>query len=77
MKGEKYNGWANWDTWNLNLWLDNERRNYDFCRRNKSKLLKMNKVNLLLALKRNCIFKDKFDWSKINITETKANIREM
>lgn len=19
-----YNGWANWETWNVNLWLDNE-----------------------------------------------------
>ena len=19
-----YNGWANWETWNLNLWVDNE-----------------------------------------------------
>lgn len=20
----EYNGWTNWDTWNLNLWLNNE-----------------------------------------------------
>ncbi len=41
---ESYNGWSNWDTWNLNLWLDNERPNYDFCMRNKDKLLSMNKL---------------------------------
>ncbi len=21
---ETYNGWTNWETWNLNLWLNNE-----------------------------------------------------
>lgn len=24
MSAHGYNGWANWETWNVNLWLDNE-----------------------------------------------------
>lgn len=25
----KYNGWTNWETWNLKLWLDNEEPVYN------------------------------------------------
>jgi hypothetical protein len=25
---ERYNGWKNWETWNLKLWLDNDYGNY-------------------------------------------------
>ena len=24
MSATDYNGWTNWETWNLNLWIDNE-----------------------------------------------------
>lgn len=24
MSAKGYNGWANWETWQINLWLDNE-----------------------------------------------------
>ncbi len=24
MKEDGYNGWSNWETWNVNLWLDND-----------------------------------------------------
>tara|TARA_Y100000034_G_scaffold118812_1_gene159860 strand:+ start:1612 stop:1893 length:282 start_codon:yes stop_codon:yes gene_type:complete len=23
-----YNGWSNWETWNVNLWIDNEEDTY-------------------------------------------------
>lgn len=26
---EKYNGWTNYETWNVKLWLDNDRETYD------------------------------------------------
>jgi len=27
-----YNGWINYETWNVALWLDNEQGSYDECR---------------------------------------------
>ena len=27
-----YNGWSNYETWNVKLWLDNEQGSYDECR---------------------------------------------
>lgn len=27
--GEKYSGWRNWDTWEFNLLIDNDRQAYD------------------------------------------------
>tara|TARA_B100000131_G_C18118797_1_gene612121 strand:+ start:210 stop:500 length:291 start_codon:yes stop_codon:yes gene_type:complete len=26
----KYNGWTNYETWNVNLWLNNDQGTYDF-----------------------------------------------
>ena len=31
----EYNGWKNWDTWNVNLWITNEEHSYLYCK-NKS-----------------------------------------
>jgi len=36
---DKYNGWANWETWNANLWLNNEEGTYLACR----EIARMNK----------------------------------
>jgi hypothetical protein len=29
MSDKTYNGWSNYETWNVNLWLDNEPGTYD------------------------------------------------
>lgn len=31
-KEEGYNGWTNYETWNVALWMDNERGSYDYWR---------------------------------------------
>ena len=41
MNTKEYNGWTNWETWNVLLWLDNEQSLYNakelFIRRNEHK----------------------------------------
>ena len=32
MSGEKYNGWTNYETWNVALWMDNEEGSYNYWR---------------------------------------------
>ena len=40
-----YNGWANWETWNFKLWIDNDYGSYsyfeDIVNENKGKLIKI------------------------------------
>ena len=35
-----YNGWTNYETWNVALWLDNDRYNYEIARMPSSKTYK-------------------------------------
>lgn len=37
-----YNGWTNWATWNVNLWIDNEEPLY----REKQRFLRRNRISL-------------------------------
>jgi hypothetical protein len=41
MNTKEYNGWSNWETWNVLVWLDNEQSLYNakksFIRRNEHK----------------------------------------
>lgn len=32
MTDKKYNGWTNYETWVVNLWMDNEEGSYDYWR---------------------------------------------
>lgn len=73
---ERYNGWANRDTWLVALWINNDQKNYNFVSSNKKRLLALDKVNFILALKRSLKIGDKVNWGKVNITEIKKMIRE-
>ena len=39
-KSEKYNGWANWDTWETALIIDNSQSSYNWKQAWKKNLLK-------------------------------------
>lgn len=45
------NGWRNWDTWSVGVVVYNDRRANEFVRKNKQKLLKMNKEEQIQAIK--------------------------
>ena len=32
MSDNKYNGWTNYETWNVKLWMDNDQGSYDYWR---------------------------------------------
>lgn len=32
MSDRKYNGWTNYETWNLKLWIDNDQGSYEYWR---------------------------------------------
>lgn len=39
MSDKKYNGWTNYETWNLALWIDNDQGSYEHWRERASQVL--------------------------------------
>ena len=71
---ERYNGWANRDTWLVGLWINNDERNYRWARGNKSELIKLPKDKLIRVLKRNLRIGDSVNWNNVRITEIKRDV---
>ncbi len=46
------NGWRNWDTWHTGVIIGNDRKAYDFVRKNKARLLSMKKKDKLAEIDR-------------------------
>ena len=74
MENEKYNGWANRDTWLVALWLDNDQRNYVRMIRmvkgigTNKKTKELTDKELLDKLK-GFYYGDKINWNCVNISE--------
>ena len=72
---ERYNGWANRDTWLVALWLNNDYGNYQNWWSKRKSLAKLPKAQLVAYL-RNLHYGDKIVWKNVNITEIKEMLKE-
>ena len=74
MENTKYNGWTNYDTWLVSLWIDNDYNNYQRII-NKAKGIGTDKKlkDMSCCEKshfiRSLYYGDKIKWSKVNYQE--------
>lgn len=77
MANEKYNGWTNFDTWLVMLWLYNDEKNYTAIKNlyhgiGSAYKLKDLKCCNLMAIIRRYHYGDKINWHKVNMDEIKT-----
>jgi hypothetical protein len=70
---EKYNGWTNWDTWAVNLYLMNDEKNYH-------KLQKMSVEDIEHLTRKDMrhlfYYGDHITWSDVNMDEIIVSLIE-
>lgn len=63
MKDETYNGWTNWDTWNVFVWITNDESDYRVaCACSKPEILKAFMIDLCA---KDGADPDKVNWQEI------------
>jgi hypothetical protein len=61
-----YNGWKNWDTWAVTLWLRNDLRNYEIYRfYDEEEIQELT----LLDLENEFYYGDEIDWDEVDLQE--------
>ena len=80
MENEKYNGWSNYDTWLVMVWLLNDYDNYKaVCNWiegiGTKKLVDYTETEVYDKLKR-FHYGDKINWNNVNINEVKEGLLE-
>jgi hypothetical protein len=80
VKNEKYNGWSNYDTWLVVLWLNNDYNNYQVIQHYKNgvgtkKLEDFTKLEFYDSIKR-LYYGDKINWNRVNLNEVKESLLE-
>ena len=73
-------GWKNWDTWQVNVIIGNDRKCYDYVRSNKRALLMMNKYAKLDAIDRHSTYglrRSGIVYSNVDFKELNDIIREL
>ena len=63
---EAYNGWANWDTWNANNWLNNDESSYKTARRARNPIHLKDVFLQLFGKNHDDINVNKVDWGEIH-----------
>lgn len=77
MTTERYNGWANRDTWLTVLWINNDYDLYNTIRAHKEDVLSMNRTELLNFVYAYGHVTDKIVRKNVNIQEVKEAIEEL
>ena len=62
---KRYNGYCNYDTWKVALWLLNDERNYRIAKNTKDVLMRLNLFQLKRILKKYFYFGDSINWSNV------------
>lgn len=50
MTHNKYNGWTNYETWNVKLWIDNDEGSQEFYREQAEQCVKVDKEDAFCSL---------------------------
>ena len=70
---QRYNGWVNYDTWLVALWLHNDEGNYE----RLSKFSKDEIANFGIDELQLFYYGDEVKWSEVSIDEIIANLLEV
>ena len=72
-KQEKYNGWSDWTTWNVALWINNDQCYYNIAKDCKDYLDFLYEMQAMIG---SFATPDGADWGEANIEEMKEVISE-
>lgn len=67
------NGWRNWDTWQTSAIIGNDKKAYDFVKKNKARLLSMKKKDKLAEIDRH----SKYGLQRSGISFDNVDFREL
>lgn len=61
MSDDGYNGWANYETWNVNLWIQNDEGFY----------------NAMVEELRDILDRHEWDWENVSLAEVRGMVRNV
>ena len=71
---EKYNGWADWTTWNCALWINNEESIYNIAKDCKDYMDFLYEMQYMIG---SFATPDGADWGEANIEEMNELVKEI
>jgi hypothetical protein len=87
MQEKQYNGWTNYETWNYNLWLDNDEKGYNLIQslaksvieteREKNQVFKMSELLKMECLSNEPNLKPSFYSDVLNASIREVNFYEI